>query len=328
MSRFIKHPTYSAGFDTANYRMTVPEGYARYAVLEGFGPGGAALDVVWEFTPANAFQVDVLDSNWDPKPPPGANKTIRIGAKKPGSGRIRLVFKGNDYSQPLPVQVPADSDGTVRALQESFRLSSQALAKAKERLEELRKSMVAAIGSMAFQANWNVIVERYNLIRLALNLPDADLQQGSQVNATPKQKMLFATALPTLTGALDRINSSLSLWSSTETPFLMRSDLEPDYARVFGLTRDDRLQGIELEKLSFSYSGPLGRAQTILYERFHLTGAGHGEDFFKKKPKPQTGYEKNQNTFRRVDNSEALSYLVCLLAAEIIDPLQVGERGK
>jgi len=326
MSRFIKHPKYSTGFDTANYRMIVPEGYARYAVVEGFGPGGAALDIVTECTPADVFQVD-LPGNDDPKPPPGANLTIRIGAKKPGSGRIRALFRGSDYSQTLPVQIPADSDGTVRALQESFRLSSQALAKAKERLEELRKSMVAAIGSMAFQANWDVIMERYTAAANVLNLPDASLQR-SQVNPTPKQKILFGTALPTITGALDRINSSISLWGNGETPFLMRSDLEPDYARVFGITRDDRLQGIELEKLSFSYSGPLGRAQTILHERFHLTGAGHGEDFFKKKPKPQTGYEKNQNTFRRVDNAEALSYLVCLFAAEIIDPLQVGDRGK
>jgi hypothetical protein len=66
----------------------------------------------------------------------------------------------------------------------------------------------------------------------------------------------------------------------------------------------------------------------MLHERFHLTGAGHGEDFFKKKPKPQTGYEKNQNTFRRVDNAEALAYLVCCLAAELVDPLQVYDRGK
>ena len=326
MARFIKHPKYSTGFDTANYRMIVPEGYARYAVVEGFGPGGAALDIVTECTPADVFQVD-LPGNDDPKPPPGANLTIRIGAKKPGSGRIRLLFKGNDYSQPLPVQVTPDSDGTVRLMQKSFRLSSQALVKAKERLEELRKSLVAAIGSMAFQANWNVIMERYNLGINVLNLPDPNLQQG-QVNATPKQKILFGTALPTLTGALDRITSSIGLWGNGETPFLMRSDLEPDYGRVWGITRDDRLHGIELEKLSFSYSGPLGRAQTILHERFHLTGAGHGEDFFKKKPKPQTGYEKNQNTFRRVDNAEALSYLVCCLAAEIIDPLQVGDRGK
>jgi hypothetical protein len=153
MARFINHPKYSTGFDTANYRMIVPEGYARYAVIEGLGPGGAALDVVTECTPPDAFQVD-FPGNDDPKPPPGANVTIRIGAKKPGSGRLRLLFKGNDYSQPLPVQVTPDSDGTVRALQESFRLSSQALGKAKERLEELRKSLVAAMGSMAFQANW------------------------------------------------------------------------------------------------------------------------------------------------------------------------------
>jgi hypothetical protein len=272
------------------------------------------------------FQVD-FPGNDDPKPPPGANVTIRIGAKKPGSGRLRLLFKGNDYSRPLPVQVTPDSDGTVRALQESFRLSSQALAKAKERLEELRKSLVAAMGSMAFQANWEVIIERYYPVANVLNLPDPKLQYP-QVNATPKQKILFGTALPTLTGALDRINSSINLWGNGETPFVMRSDLEPDYARVWGITRDDRLHGIELEKLSFSYSGPLGRAQTILHERFHLTGAGHGEDFFKNKPKPQTGYEKNQNTFRRVDNAEALSYLVCCLADDIIDPQQVGLRGK
>jgi hypothetical protein len=326
MARFIKHPKYSTGFDTANYRMIVPEGYARYAVVEGLGPGGAALDIVSECTPADVFQVD-LPGNDDPKPPPGANVTIRIGAKKPGSGRIRLLFKGNDYSQPLPVQVTPDSDGTVRLMQESFRLSSQALVKAKERLEELQKSLVAAIGSNSFQANWNVIIERYYPVANVLNLPDPKLQYP-QVNATPKQKILFGTALPTLTGALDRIKSSIGLWGNGETPFLMRSDLEPDYARVWGITRDDRLHGIELEKLSFSYSGPLGRAQTILHERFHLTGAGHGEDFFKKKPKPQTGYEKNQNTFRRVDNAEAMSYLVCCLADEIIDPQQVGDRGK
>jgi hypothetical protein len=326
MARFINHPKYSTGFDTANYRMIVPEGYARYAVIEGLGPGGAALDVVTECTPPDAFQVD-FPGNDDPKPPPGANVTIRIGAKKPGSGRLRLLFKGNDYSQPLPVQVTPDSDGTVRALQESFRLSSQALAKAKERLEELRKSLVAAMGSMAFQANWEVIIERYYPVANVLNLPDPKLQYP-QVSATPKQKILFGTALPTLTGALDRINSSINLWGNGETPFVMRSDLEPDYARVWGITRDDRLHGIELEKLSFSYSGPLGRAQTILHERFHLTGAGHGEDFFKNKPKPQTGYEKNQNTFRRVDNAEALSYLVCCLADDIIDPQQVGLRGK
>jgi len=62
---------------------------------------------------------------------------------------------------------------------------------------------------------------------------------------------------------------SLGLWVNGETPFLMRSDLEPDFARVFGITRDDRLRAIEMEKLSFSYSGPLGRAETLLHERFH-----------------------------------------------------------
>jgi hypothetical protein len=326
MARFISHPKYSTGFDTANYRMIVPEGYARYAVLEGLGPGGAAVDIVMETTPGDAFHVELTGSD-DPKPPPGANMTLRIGAKKPGSGRIRALFKGNDYSQPLPVQVTPDSDGTVRAMQESFRLSSQALAKAKERLEELRKSLVAAMGSLAFQANWLVILERYYTVANVLNLPDPKIE-SLQVNATPKQKILFGTALPTITGALDRITSSIGLWGNGETAFLMRSDLEPDYARVSGFTRDDRLNGIELMKLSFSYSGPLGRAQTILHERFHLTGARHGEDFFKNKPKPQTGYEKNQNTFRRVDNAEALSFLVCCLAYDIIDPAEVGKRGK
>jgi hypothetical protein len=100
----------------------------------------------------------------------------------------------------------------------------------------------------------------------------------------------------------------------------MRSDLEPDFAYVFGTSRDDRYYGIELEKLSFSHSGPLGRAAKMLHERFHLTGAQHGENFFERKPKPQTGYETKQNAFRRVDNAEALAYLVCCLAAELIDP--------
>jgi hypothetical protein len=35
----------------------------------------------------------------------------------------------------------------------------------------------------------------------------------------------------------------------------------------------------------------LASAATMLHECFHLTGAGHGEDFFEKKPKPPTGYE-------------------------------------
>jgi hypothetical protein len=327
MSNFTKHAKYSAGFDPLGYRMTVPEGYARFVVLEGFGPGGAGLNIVAEATPPEAFRIDVLPSNWDPQPPSGASLTIRIGARKPGSGKIRALSKGNDYSQPLPVQIAPDSDGTVRALQDAFRLSNQALAKAKERLEELRKSMVAAIGSMSFQANWDVIKEKYPLAANTLKLPEANLQPD-QVNLTPKQKTIFATALPTLTGALDRISSSMTLWSSGETPLLMRSDLEPDYAYVFGTGPAFRQNGIELEKLSFSYSGLLGRAATILHERFHLTGAGHGEDFFKKKPKPQTGCEQNQNTFRRVDNAEALAYLVCCFAAEIIDPLQAYERGK
>ena len=51
---------YSTGFDTAAYRMTVPEGYARYAVIEGFGPGGAGLTIATESAPAGAFQVDQL----------------------------------------------------------------------------------------------------------------------------------------------------------------------------------------------------------------------------------------------------------------------------
>lgn len=157
-------------------------------------------------------------------------------------------------------------------------------------------------------------------------MPNANLQPA-QVNLNPKQKTLFAPAIPTITGALDRINSSINLWGRGETPFLMRSELEPNYAHVFGLTRDDRDHGIEFEKLSFTQSGPLGRAATILHERFHLTGAQHGENFFVKKPKPQTGYETKQNTFRRVDNAEALAYLVCCMAAELIDPTQVYERG-
>ena len=86
--------------------MTVPEGYARYAVIDGFGPGGAKLTILAETAPAGAFQVDELPAGWDPKPPPGTRATIRIGAKQAGSGRIRLLFNGNDYSEPLPVQVP------------------------------------------------------------------------------------------------------------------------------------------------------------------------------------------------------------------------------
>jgi hypothetical protein len=327
MSKFVKHPKYSTGFDTAAYRMTVPEGYARYAVIEGLGPGGAGLNIATESAPAGAFQVDQLPTNWDPKPPAGTCVTIRIGAKKPGSGKIRLLFNGNDYSEPLPVQIPPDGDGTARSLQDAYQLSNRALTKAKERLEELRNSMIAATGPMPFQANWDVIFERYLLVANVLNLPNADLQPG-QVNLNPKQKALFATAIPTITGALDRITKSLSLWGTGETPFLMRSDLEPDFAHVYGTSRDDRYYGIELEKLSFSHSGPLGRAATMLHERFHLTGAQHGENFFERKPKPQTGYETKQNAFRRVDNAEALAYLVCCLAAELIDPLQVYDRGR
>jgi hypothetical protein len=204
MSKFAKHPKYSTGFDTAAYRMTVPEGYARYAVIEGFGPGGAGLNIATESAPAGAFQVDQLPTNWDPKPPGGTCVTIRIGAKKPGSGKIRLLFNGNDYSEPLPVQIPPDGDGTARSLQDAFQLSNRALIKAKERLEELRNSMIAATGSMPFQANWDAINERYGVVALVLNLPNADLQPG-QVSLNPKQKALFATAIPTITGALDRI---------------------------------------------------------------------------------------------------------------------------
>jgi len=328
MSKFVKHQSYPEGFDTAGYRMTVPEGYARYAVIDGFGPGGAKLTIQAETAPAGAFQVDELPASWDPKPPPGTRATIRIGAKQAGSGRIRLLFNGNDYSEPLPVQVPPDSDGTVGSLKAAYQLSNRALIKAKERLEQLRNAMIAMNGAMSFQANWDdALTERYNTVSAVMNLSNANLQSG-QVSLNPKQKTLFATAIPTITGVLDRINSSLNLWGTGEVPFLMRSDLQPDYAYVFGHTRDDRYFGIELEKISFSQSGPLGRAATMLHERFHLTGAQHGENFFERKPKPQTGYEKKQNTFRRVDNAEALAFLVCSLAPELIDPTQVYERGK
>ncbi len=327
MSKFAKHPKYSDRFDTAAYRMTVPEGYARYAVIEGFGPGGAGLTIRTETAPVDAFQFVQLPPNWDPKPPAGACLTIRIGAKKPGSGKIRLLFKGNDYSEPLPVQVPADGSGTVRSLQDTYQLSNRALIKAKKRLEELRSSMVLATGPMPFQANWDTIKDRYGVVANVLNLPNAELQPG-QVSLNSKQKALSATAIPTITGALDRIVKSINLWGTGETPFLMRSDLEPDFAHVYGTSRDDHYYGIELEKLSFTYSGPLARAATVLHERVHLTGAGHGENFFEKKPKRQTGYETKQNAFRRVDNAEALAYLVCCLAAELIDPLQVYERGR
>jgi hypothetical protein len=188
--------------------------------------------------------------------------------------------------------------------------------------------MIAMNGSMSFQAGWDdSLTERYSIVASVLNLPNANLQPG-QLSLNPKQRALFGSAIPTITGALDRINSSINLWGTGETPFLMRSDLEPDFAHVYGTTRDDRYYGIELEKLSFTYSGPLARAATMLHERFHLTGAQHGENFFEKKPKPQTGYETKQNAFRRVDNAEALAYLVCCLAAELIDPLQVYERGR
>ena len=214
--------------------MTVPEGHARYAVIEGFGPGGAGLTITTETVPAGAFQVDQLLPNWDPKPPVGACLTIRIAAKQPGSGKIRLLFGGNDYSEPLPVQVPPDASGTVRSLQDAYQLSNRALIKAKERLEKLRNSMVAATGSMPFQANWDSINQRYLVVANVLNLPDADLQPG-QVSLSPKQKALFATAIPTITGALDRIIKSINLWGTGETPFLMRSDLESNFAHVYGL---------------------------------------------------------------------------------------------
>src|SRR5690349_9643391 len=100
MSRFIKHLKYPQGFDSASYQMTVPEGYARYAVIEGFGPGGANLTIQPEANPPGALQVDELPANWDPKPPPGACLTIRVAALKPGSGKIRLLFNGNDYAEP------------------------------------------------------------------------------------------------------------------------------------------------------------------------------------------------------------------------------------
>ncbi len=231
MSKFVKHPQYPTGFDTAAYRMTVPEGYARYGLIEGFGPGGAGLDIVAETAPAGAFQVDQLPINWDPEPPAGACVTIRIGAKKPGSGKIPLLFNGNDYSQPLPVQIPPNSDGTVRLLQDAYHLSNRALIKAKERLEQLRNSMIAMTGSMPFQAGWDdSLSERYNIVAVVFNLPNANLQ-GGQVSLNPKQKALFATAIPTITGALDRINSSINLWGTGETPFLMpigsRAGLRP-----------------------------------------------------------------------------------------------------
>jgi hypothetical protein len=124
--------------------------------------------------------------------------------KKAGFRQIRLLFNGNDYSEPLPVQIPPDGDGTARSLQDAYQLSNRALIKAKERLEELRNSMIAATGSMPFQANWDAINERYGVVALVLNLPNADLQPG-QVSLNPKQKALFATAIPTITGALDRI---------------------------------------------------------------------------------------------------------------------------
>ena len=124
---------------------------------------------------------------------------------------------------------------------------SDTAAATKERLEELRNSMVAATGSMPFQANWDSINQRYPVVATVLNLPDADLQPG-QVSLSPKQKTLFVTAIPTITGALDRIIKSINLWGSGETPFLMRSDLESNFAHVYGLTRDDRYYGIEMEQ--------------------------------------------------------------------------------
>jgi hypothetical protein len=54
---------------------------------------------------------------------------------------------------------------------------------------------------------------RRALVANVLNLPNADLQPG-QVNLNPKQKALFATAIPTITGAFDRITKSLSLWGT------------------------------------------------------------------------------------------------------------------
>ena len=179
-----------------------------------------------------------------------------------------------------PYKSPPDSDGTVGSLKAAYQLSNRALIKAKERLEQLRNAMIAMNGAMSFQANWDdALTKRYNIVSAVMNLSNANLQSG-QVSLNPKQKAFFATAIPTITGVLDRINSSLNLWGTGEVPFLMRSDLQPDYAYVFGHTRDDRYFGIELEKISFSQSGPLGSAATMLHERFHLTGAQHGENFF------------------------------------------------
>ena len=143
--------------------------------------------------------------------------------------------------------------------------------------------MIAATGSMPFQANWDVINDRYPLVALVLNLPGADLQPG-QVSLNPKTKGDFCDRPPDDHRALDRITKSINLWGTGETPFLMRSDLEPNFAHVYGITRDDRDHGIEMEKLSFTHSGPLGRAQTMLTNGFILPERSMGRTSLRINP--------------------------------------------
>jgi hypothetical protein len=71
------------------------------------------------------------------------------------------------------------------------------LLKAKERLEELRNSMIAATGSMPFQANWDSINERYPVVALVLNLPNANLQPGqvSPLRPRPLEDLTLAVDL-------------------------------------------------------------------------------------------------------------------------------------
>jgi hypothetical protein len=71
---------------------------------------------------------------------------------------------------------------------------------------------------------------------------------------------------------------------SGEKPFLMRSDLEPNFAHVHGTDRDDRVYGIEFEKLAFCFSDPLGRAGLFYTNVFISPERDTGKTSSKRSP--------------------------------------------
>jgi hypothetical protein len=270
MANFLACDAFPDGFDTPNYKLTVPVRSARFFNLYGGGGAGEVLKVaatqgkVWldELT----FDPGVLNAG-------GSMRAFRAIGLATGADSITATLPaGGAYSAPLAVEVVADTDGTGAALTAAFQESRALLQQAVNKLTDL--SLV--VGSMAMGLPMGLDADQEKLLGLVqkwLGTPSLKKPDGTALPVGERAAKLRETQ-GVISQAIALMNRNLGLKNSRGTdPTVMRS-LRPPFGLAYPSTPD---LGLELARSCFEFGGPVCRHDVVTHEFFHLLGVGHGE---------------------------------------------------